>query len=235
MKNKIQRKMDKDFRKYYLSMNPYGGDAFDDYAKKFVNQMSPYILEEREMHVTQMDVFSRLMADRQIFFTEDVNNVSCSIVIAQLLYLNSISQTEDIVLNIASPGGAIDYGMGLIDTIGYIDCDVKTVNLSLAASMGLVLLVAGKKGKRISLPNARFLLHQPLISGGLSGPVDDIKIEAEQLELMREKLYSFMGMRTGHTIDELKAMAPRDYWFGAEEALKLGFIDEIQKIDWSKK
>lgn len=235
MKNKKQRKMDKDFRKYYLSMNPYGGDVFDDYAKKFVNQMSPYILEEREMHVTQMDVFSRLMADRQIFFTEDVNNVSCSIVIAQLLYLNSISQTEDIVLNIASPGGAIDYGMGLIDTIGYIDCDVKTVNLSLAASMGLVLLVAGKKGKRISLPNARFLLHQPLISGGLSGPVDDIKIEAEQLELMREKLYSFMGMRTGHTIDELKAMAPRDYWFGAEDALKLGFIDEIQKIDWSKK
>ena len=237
MKKKIDY-MEKDFRNYFKSIKPFHMTEFDSYMGRkaeIKDQLSPYILEEREMHVTQMDVFSRLMAERQIFFVDEVSSTTCSIVIAQLMYLNSVSTTEDIVLNISSPGGSIDAGMGLIDTIGFIDCDVKTVNLSLAASMGLVLMVAGKKGKRVSLPHARFLLHQPLISGGLRGPVDDIQIEADQLQLMRQSLYEFIGMRTGHTIDELKQMAPRDYWFGSEEALKLGFIDEIQNIDWSKK
>ena len=227
----------KDFRNYFKSNHPFHVSELDDYMKKsnIKNQLSPYILEEREMHVTQMDVFSRLMAERQIFFVDEVSSTTCSIVIAQLMYLNSVSNTEDIVLNISSPGGSIDAGLGLIDTIGFIDCDVKTVNLSLAASMGLVLLVAGKRGKRVSLPHARFLLHQPLISGGLSGPVDDIQIEADQLQIIRNKLYDFIGERTGHTNEEIRQLAPRDYWFGATEALKLGFIDEIQKIDWSKK
>ena len=228
--------MNNDFRKFYLGRNHFGGSILDDWMKKLPgNVMSPYILEEREMHVTQMDVFSRLMADRQIFFTEDVNSTTSGIIIAQLLYLNSVSQELDITLNISSPGGSIDAGLGIIDTIGTIDCDVKTVNLSMAASMGLVLMVAGKKGKRISLPNARFLLHQPLISGGLGGPADDIQIQADQLQIMRDKLNEFIGMRTGHTKEEIKEMAPRDYWFGAEKALELGFIDEIVKIDWSKK
>lgn len=229
--------MNKDFRNYFKSLHPFQMTAFDQHVKKteITAHLNPYILEEREMHVTQMDVFSRLMAERQIFFVDEVNSTTCSIVIAQLMYLNSVSETEDIVLNIASPGGSIDAGMGLVDTIGTIKCDVRTVNLSLAASMGLVLMVAGKKGKRVSLPNARFLLHQPLISGGLSGPNADIQIEAAQLQLMKDKLYDFIGMRTGHTREELENMAPRDCWFGAEEALKLGFIDEIQQIDWSKK
>ena len=225
-----------DFEKYFKSLNPFKASGFEDYVKKVNGTMSPYILEEREMHVTQMDVFSRLMADRQIFFMTEVDDLSCSVVIAQLMYLNSIDKNSDITINIASPGGVISSGMGLVDTIGLIDCDVRTVNVSMAASMGLILLVAGKKGKRVGLENARYLLHQPLISGGgISGSSDAIQIEAQQIQILKDKLFDFVGIRTGHTREELTEKARNDFWFDSNKALELGFIDEIQKPDWSKK
>jgi len=216
--------MKHDLRKFCLSQG-VNMSVFDSYH-------NPYILEERDLHVTQLDVFSRLMIDRQIFFTGEVNDDVCSIMIAQLLYLDSIGN-EDITINIASPGGSVSAGMGLVDTIGKIKSDVRTVNLSSAYSMGLVLLVSGKRGKRVALPHSRILLHQPL--GGAKGPCDDVLIEAEQMKLIRDDLFEFIGMRTGHTKEEISLMAPRDRWMDAKESLDNGFIDSIETVDWTKK
>ncbi len=222
----------KDFRKFYQSYGQRKSmTEFDDFTTKMYQ--NPYILEEREMNVTQLDVFSRLMAERMIFFIGEVEAVSCSIISAQLMYLNSIDEDTDITININSPGGVVYDGNSLIDTIGAINAPVKTVNIGLAASMGLVILSAGRKGKRIGLPHAKYLLHQPL--GGADGPLADIEISYQQLKLAKEELYEFMAQRTGQTKEKLIELSPRDYWFGSEKALEYGFIDEIQQIDWSKK
>ena len=222
----------KDFRKFYGSMNGAKMSVFDDVLKK--GYQNPYILEERELHATQLDIFSRLMIDRQLFFASEFTDETCSIAIAQLLYLDTISE-EDITINIMSPGGSCSAGLGLIDTIGRINSDVRTVNISSAYSMGFALLVSGKKGKRIALPHSEGLLHMPLVSGGISGPQADIEISAANLKKTKEILFTFIGERSGHTYKEIEEMAPRDRWMDAKEMLKLGFIDEIQKIDWSKK
>jgi len=222
-----------DFRKFYTGLNPRGGMVFDDVMKK-TGYQNPYILEERELHATQLDIFSRLMIDRQLFFATEFTDETCSIAVAQLLYLDTISE-EDIVINIMSPGGSCSAGLAFIDTIGRINSDVRTVNLSSAYSMGLALLVAGKKGKRVALPHSEGLLHMPLISGGISGPQADIEIQANNLKKTKETLFTFIGERTGHTYKEIEEMAPRDRWMDAQELLKYGFVDEIQKIDWSKK
>ena len=223
--------MEKDFRKFYGSLAGSRMSAFDDIIKGYQN---PYILEERELHATQLDIFSRLMIDRQLFFATEFSDDTCSVAIAQLLYLDTISN-EDITINIMSPGGSCSAGLGLIDTIGRINSDVRTVNISSAYSMGFALLVAGKKGKRVALPHSTGLLHMPLISGGLAGPQADIEIQADELKKTKEILFSFIGERSGHSYKEIEKMAPRDKWMDAQEMLKLGFIDEIEKIDWKKK
>jgi ATP-dependent Clp protease protease subunit len=226
------KNMEKDFRKFYSSLGGARMSVFDDVMKK--GYQNPYILEERELHATQLDIFSRLMVDRQLFFATEFTDDTCSIAIAQLLYLDTVSE-EDITINIMSPGGSCSAGLGLIDTIGRIKSDVRTVNISSAYSMGLALLVAGKKGKRVALPHSEGLLHMPLISGGISGPQADIEIQANNLKKTKEILFKFIGERTGHTAKEIEDMAPRDRWMDAKEMLKLGFVDEIQKVDWSKK
>ena len=226
-------KMKKDFKKYYRSKYPYNMSILEDYEKKAT--VSPYILEEREMHVTQMDVFSRLMAERQIFFTSAVTSETASIIVAQLMYLDSVSG-DDIIMNILSPGGECSAGMSIVDTMGYINADVSTINIGMCASMGSCLLAAGKKGKRKSLPNASVLIHQPLISGGgISGPTADILIEAKQMELLRERLFKFLAIRTGQPYEKLCQDAQRDFWLNAEESLAYGIVDEIINIDWAKK
>jgi ATP-dependent Clp protease protease subunit len=223
--------MNNDFRKFYGSLPGSRMTVFDDMIKGYQN---PYILEEKELHVTQLDIFSRLMIDRQIFFASEFTDETCSVAIAQLLYMDSQSK-EDITINIMSPGGSCSAGLGLVDTIGRIDSDVRTVNIGSAYSMGLVLLVSGKKGKRVALPHSRGLLHQPLISGGIGGPSDDIQIQAEEMKKLKDDLFGFIGQRTGHTLEEITEMAPRDRWMSSEEMLNFGFVDEIQKIDWSLK
>jgi len=202
----------------------------DDFIKK--GYQNPYILEERELHATQLDIFSRLMMDRQLFFADEFTDDTCSIAVAQLLYLDSVSK-DDITINIMSPGGSCSAGLGLIDTIGRIESDVRTVNISSAYSMGLALLVAGKKGKRVALPHSEGLLHMP--SGGVSGTSDDIQIVASNIQRTKDILFSFIGERTGHTAKEIEEMAPRDRWLSASELRDLGFVDEIQKIDWTGK
>jgi len=222
--------MKEDFRKYCLGRNDVRMSVVDDMLKK--GYQNPYILEERELHATQLDIFSRLMIDRQLFFASEFTDETCSIAVAQLLYLDTVSE-EDITINIMSPGGSCSAGLGLIDTIGRIKSDVRTVNISSAYSMGLALLVAGKKGKRVALPHSEGLLHMP--SGGVQGTSEDIQIVARNIEHTKQVLFGFIGERTGHTAKEITEMAPRDRWMTADELLKLGFVDEIQKIDWKKK
>ena len=222
--------MMKKFRKYCLGRKGISMSVVDDFMKK--GYQNPYILEERELHATQLDIFSRLMMDRQLFFADEFTDDTCSIAVAQLLYLDSVSK-DDITINIMSPGGSCSAGLGLIDTIGRIESDVRTVNISSAYSMGLALLVAGKKGKRVALPHSEGLLHMP--SGGVSGTSDDIQIVASNIQRTKDILFSFIGERTGHTAKEIEEMAPRDRWLSASELLDLGFVDEIQKIDWTGK
>jgi ATP-dependent Clp protease protease subunit len=201
--------IEKDFRKFYRSLPNSRMSAYDQIIKGYQN---PYILEERELHATQLDIFSRLMIDRQLFFASEFTDESCSIAIAQLLYLDTVSE-EDITINIMSPGGSCSAGLGLIDTIGRINSDVRTVNIGSAYSMGLVLLVAGKKGKRVALPHSEGLLHMPL--GGAQGPCDDIEITATNIKRTKKTLFEFIGKRTGHTLEEITEMAPRDKWMTA--------------------
>ena len=222
--------MMKEFRKYCLGRKGISMSVVDDFIKK--GYQNPYILEERELHATQLDIFSRLMMDRQLFFADEFTDDTCSIAVAQLLYLDSVSK-DDITINIMSPGGSCSAGLGLIDTIGRIESDVRTVNISSAYSMGLALLVAGKKGKRVALPHSEGLLHMP--SGGVSGTSDDIQIVASNIQRTKDILFSFIGERTGHTAKEIEEMAPRDRWLSASELRDLGFVDEIQKIDWTGK
>lgn len=211
----------KDFRKYFLSKFPFRGSAFDSAVK---NLQSPYILEEREMNVTQMDVFSRLMKDRIIIFADEFNATTCSIVVAQLEYLDSVDQSP-ITLQINSPGGEVYSGMGLIETMNFINSPVSTCNIGMCASMGSMLLMSGEKGKRSALPHTRVMIHQPL--SGVSGQASDIIIEAKEVERCRTELYEVIQKCTGQPIDKIKLDADRNYWMTPEEALDYGIIDTI--------
>jgi ATP-dependent Clp protease protease subunit len=224
----MKKKFDlNDFRGFFKAGNPSMMTAFDDIMTKKEAVQSPYILEEREMHVTQMDIFSRLMGERQVFFASEVDDYSASITIAQLLYLDSQSDT-DITMYIMTGGGSCSAGLGICDTMNFIKSDIKTINVSMAASMGSLLLSSGTRGKRFSLPNASCLIHQPLIGGGgLSGPTADIMIEAKQMELLRERLFRYLAQRTGQPYEKIFEDARRDFWLNAEECKKYGIIDEI--------
>lgn len=225
--------MKEDFRKFYRSLHPFKMTEFDDRMATLIplGVQTPYILEEREMRATQIDVFSRLMAERQIFFSSQVDDNSASIIIAQLLYLDSLGE-EDITMYIMTGGGSCSSGLGICDTMDFIKSDVSTINVSMAASMGSLLLACGTKGKRLSLPNASVLIHQPLIGGGgLSGPTADILIEAKQMELLREKLFRILASRTGQPYEKILEDAARDFWLTAEESLKYGIVDKIITTD----
>ena len=216
----------KDFEKFYQSRHPFGMSYFRDYTKK-AGIISPYIIEEHSLNVAQMDVFSRLMKDRQIVFGTDVNSDSANIVVSQLLYLNSISD-EEITMYVNSPGGSVYDGNGILDTMAFIKADVRTICTGLAASMGSMILMCGTRGKRSALPLSRVMIHQPL--GGCQGQATEIAIEYEEMMRVRTELYDLIVQRTKQPIEKVKEDCERDHWLTAEQAKEYGIIDEVIKI-----
>lgn len=192
------------------------------------NSLVPYVIEQTSKGERSYDIFSRLLKERIIFLSEQVDSASASVVIAQLLFLDAEDPGKDIYLYINSPGGSITDGMAIYDTMQYIKSDVCTICVGLAASMGSVLLAAGKKGKRYALPNSEVLIHQPLIAGGgISGQTTEIKIHADHMVKTREKLNKILSERTGQPLDVIEKDTERDNYMTAEEAKKYGLIDEI--------
>ena len=191
------------------------------------NSLVPYVIEQTSKGERSYDIFSRLLKDRIIFLSEDVNSASASLVVAQLLFLESEDPDKDISLYINSPGGSITDGMAIVDTMNYIKSPVSTICVGMAASMGAVLLASGTKGKRFATPNAEILIHQPLISGGLAGQTTEIKIHADHMVKTREKLNRILSERTGQPLEIINRDTERDNYMTAEEALKYGLIDGI--------
>jgi len=188
----------------------------------------PMVVEQTNRGERSYDIFSRLLEDRIIFLGEDVSDASASLIVAQMLFLEAKDPDKDIQLYINSPGGSITAGMAIYDTMQYIKCDVSTICVGMAASMGAFLLAAGTKGKRFALPNSEVMIHQPLIAGGgLSGQTTDIKIYTDHLVKTKEKMNKILAERTGRTYEELCADTERDNFMSAEEALKYGLIDKI--------
>ena len=190
----------------------------------------PYVIEQTSKGERSYDIFSRLLKDRIIFLGEDVNPTSASLIIAQLLFLESEDPDKEIFLYINSPGGSITDGMGIVDTMNYIKCPVSTICVGLAASFGAVLLANGEKGKRFATPNSEILIHQPLIGGqggGISGQATEIKIHADHMIRTREKLNKLLSEKTGQSIETIERDTERDHYMTAQEALEYGLIDEI--------
>lgn len=194
------------------------------------NSLVPYVVEQTSKGERSYDIFSRLLKDRIIFLGEDVNPTTSSLVIAQLLFLESEDPDKEISLYINSPGGSITDGMGIIDTMNYITCPVSTICIGMAASMGALLLTSGTKGKRFATPNAEILIHQPLIGGqggGISGQTTEIKIQAEQMIKTRERINKIISETTGKSIEQVERDTERDHYLTAQEALEYGLIDGI--------
>ncbi|MCR4957362.1 MAG: ATP-dependent Clp endopeptidase proteolytic subunit ClpP [Prevotella sp.] len=214
-----------DFRKYatgHLGMN---GQVLDDVMRTQAQYMNPYILEERQLNVTQLDVFSRLMMDRIIFLGTEVNDYTANVLQAQLLYLDSTDPGKDINVYINSPGGSVYAGLGIYDTMQFIQSDVATICTGMAASMAAVLLVAGKEGKRSALPHSRVMIHQPL--GGVQGQASDIEIEAREIQKVKKELYTIIADHSHTDFDKVWADSDRNYWMTAEEAKEYGMIDQV--------
>lgn len=203
----------------------------DYYGKQVESSMTPYILEERELRVTQMDIFSRLMRDRILWVAGPVNDYMSTIVQAQLMFLDSVDCT-DITMHIDSPGGSVKSGLSMVDVMDYIKADIRTVNTGMAASMGSILLGAGTKGKRSSLKHSTTMLHQS--SGGFSGNIQDAEVDWAEWQKVNHELFVLLGKYCGKKPDQVKKDATRDFWLNAEEAVKYGIIDEIVKSKKSK-
>jgi ATP-dependent Clp protease protease subunit len=195
------------------------------YYDKLVSSVTPYIIEERQLNVAQMDVFSRLMMDRIIFLGTTIDDYVANIIQAQLLFLESVDNSKDISIYINSPGGSVYAGLGMYDTMQFIKPDVATICTGMAASMGAVLMCAGAKGKRSALPHSRVMIHQPL--GGAQGQASDIEITAREILKLKDELYQIISKHSGQTMEKVHADSDRDYWMKAEEAKAYGMIDEI--------
>ena len=214
-----------DFRKYatgHLGMN---GMVLDDVMRAQAQYLNPYILEERQLNVTQMDVFSRLMMERIIFFGTQVDDYSANTIQAQLLYLDSVDPGKDISIYINSPGGSVTAGLGIYDTMQFISSDVATLCTGMAASMAAVLLVAGKEGKRSALKHSRVMIHQPL--GGVQGQASDIEIEAREIQKFKKELYTIISEHSHQPFEKVWNDSDRNYWMTSEEAKEYGMIDEV--------
>jgi ATP-dependent Clp protease protease subunit len=217
--------MKNDFRKYatkHLGMN---GLVLDDVISSQTPYLNPYILEERQLNVTQMDVFSRLMMDRIIFLGTQIDDYTANTLQAQLLYLNSVDQSKDISIYINSPGGHVHAGLGIYDTMQFINSDVATICTGVAASMAAVLLVAGAEGKRSALKHSRVMIHQPL--GGAQGQASDIEITAREIMKIKRELYTIIAEHSHTEFDKVWADSDRDYWMTAQEAKDYGMVDEV--------
>ena len=214
-----------DFRKYATQHLGVNGLVLDDVMKAQAQYMNPYILEERQLNVTQMDVFSRLMMDRVIFLGTEVNDYTANVLQAQLLYLDANDPGKDINLYINSPGGSVYAGLGIYDTMQFISCDVSTICTGIAASMAAVLLVSGQEGKRSALPHSRVMIHQPL--GGVQGQASDIEIEAREIQKLKKELYTIIANHSHTDYEKVWNDSDRNYWMTAEEAREYGMIDQV--------
>ncbi|PSR56858.1 ATP-dependent Clp protease proteolytic subunit [Adhaeribacter arboris] len=214
----------KEFRRFAVRGLNVNGLAFDQYVPTIEN-MTRSVIEERPVNFREVDVFSRLMADRIVFLGTAVDDNIANIIVAQLLFLESVDAKKDILLYINSPGGSVYAGLGIYDTMQYIRPDVATICTGLAASMGSVLLCGGAKNKRSALPHARIMMHQP--SSGAQGPASDIEISARQILKMRQELYEIIAAHSGKSYQEIHDASDRDYWLKADEAKEYGLIDEI--------
>ena len=215
-----------DFRKYatkHLGMN---GLSLDEYFKVSNNgYISPSILEERQLNVTQMDVFSRLMMDRIIFLGTQVDDYTANVIQAQLLYLDSADPGKDISIYLNTPGGSVYAGLGIYDTMQFISSDVATICTGMAASMGAVLLVAGTQGKRSALKHSRIMIHQP--SGGAQGVAADMEINLREMLKIKKELYQIIADHSGKTYEQIEKDSDRDFWMTSQEAMEYGMIDRV--------
>lgn len=224
--------MNNDFQKFAVNHLGINSNTLHQYTAAVngamaptADYLNPYILEERQLNVTQMDVFSRLMMDRIIFLGTQVTDQSANIIQAQMLYLDSVDPDKDISIYINSPGGSVYAGLGIYDTMQYVNSDVSTICTGMAASMAAVLLVAGEKGKRFALPHSRVMIHQPM--GGVQGQASDIEITAREILKLKDELYRIISDHSGQPFDKVERDSDRDYWMIAEEAKEYGIIDKV--------
>ena len=217
--------MNNDFRKFATHHLGINGMVLDDVAKVQQQYLNPYILEERQLNVTQLDVFSRLMMDRIIFLGTQIDDYTANVLQAQLLYLDSVDNGKDISIYINSPGGSVTAGLGIYDTMQFISSKVATICTGMAASMAAVLLVSGEQGKRSALPHSRVMIHQPL--GGVQGQASDIEIEAREILKMKKELYTIISNHAHQLFDKVWNDSDRNYWMTAEESKEYGMIDEV--------
>lgn len=222
MENKLG-KLNKDFT-LFAKEKGVSKSYLEDYQKHFNRIYTPYILEERQLHASPLDLFSRLLYDRIMFFNGEVDEDSCGVAIAQLLYLNSLGK-QDISIYLNSPGGSVIDGISLIDTMNFIQCDISTLCLGMAASMGAVILSNGTKGKRYVLPHSRVMIHQ--VSTRMGGTFSDIKIEFEQLDRCKQDVYAILAKNMNKSIEEMEILCDRDNWFIGKEAIELGIADNV--------
>src|SRR5262245_44226420 len=215
-----------EFRKYAVKHKGIKRITVDKFVSSVrADYISPTIIEERQMNVATMDVFSRLMMDRIIFLGVPINDQVANIIQAQLLFLESVDAKKDIQIYLNSPGGGVYAGLGIYDTMQYIAPDVATICTGMAASMGAVLLCAGAKGKRSALKHARVMIHQPM--GGAEGQASDIEITAREIQKLKKELYEIISSHSGQPFDKVEKDGDRDYWMIAEEAKAYGMIDEL--------
>ena len=214
-----------EFKKYATKHAGISSLTYENYSSRITSSLTPYIIEERQLNVAQMDVFSRLMMDRIIFLGTGINDQVANIVQAQLLFLESADSKKDIQIYINSPGGSVYAGLGIYDTMQIIKPDVATICTGMAASMGAVLQCAGAKGKRTALKHARVMIHQPM--GGAEGQASDIEITTREILKLKKELYEIIASHSGQTFKKIEKDSDRDYWMTAEEAKSYGMIDEL--------
>jgi ATP-dependent Clp protease protease subunit len=215
----------KDFEKYAIKHRGISSMSMHRFTSAYNSYISPTIIEERQLNIAQMDVFSRLMMDRIIFLGLPIDDYVANVIQAQLLYLDSADPGKDIQIYFNSPGGSVHAGLGIYDTMQYINSDVATICTGMAASMAAVLLCAGTKGKRSALKHSRVMIHQPM--GGTQGQVSDIEITTREIIKLRNELYTIIASHSGKKFEDVEKDSDRDYWMTGQEALEYGMIDEL--------
>lgn len=222
-----------EFKKYATKHRGISSLSLEKYTSVYNNYISPTIIEERQLNIAQMDVFSRLMMDRILFLGVPIDDYVANIIQAQLLFLESTDPTKDIQIYMNTPGGGVHAGLGIYDTMQYISPDIATICTGMAASMGAVLLSAGTAGKRTALTHSRIMIHQPM--GGAQGQAADIEITAREIQKLKKELYDILAHHSGNTYKKIEKDSDRDYWMTAEEAKKYGMIDEVLLRNGTKK
>ncbi len=214
-----------EFKKYAIKHMGINSITLDQYQSVYNNYISPTIIEERQLNVASMDVFSRLMMDRIIFLGVPIDDYVANIIQAQLLFLESTDPSKEIQIYFNTPGGSVHAGLGIYDTMQYINPDISTICTGMAASMGAVLLTAGTKGKRFALKHSRVMIHQPM--GGAQGQASDIEITAREIQKLKKELYDIIAHHSGKTFKQIEKDSDRDYWMTSTEAKEYGMIDEV--------